>query len=511
MKQFRKTKNRRMKSVEIELSDWVKFNEKQENIPVQEKRELSKRRVSGAGRERIKEQAAGTDNNAELEKELIFLQTARKEHMFEPKPVQEPKKERTVRVRKDLAGANGNPSESGPESEKPAAPMKKRERRKSRKKEEQEERFSEEYLEESLRRDHAWETKKEYVINRRERMETLKQDMEQMKREYRVLAEYHNDMDLLESLPDDASAKIRDTATVIMRLQRDRKSFQDDKTLLDDGKYMQMSHYTEDMPDVIRRLTSDEMYVSRLKNEIDQLEGEKSEQQFESRDVEENQGRMKKVAVACMFALFALFAVFIVMQLEFEADTQIAVLLCGIAFAAATLGVFIRYFNNVNRAKTAEHRLNKIIARQNKAKIKYVNAKNGVDYVYKKYNVHSAGELLFQWEQFIMTKNARENYQRSGNELSYYEDRLQRLMEQYRIQDPGIWLTQTQYLAEAGEMKKLRGELEEKIEQSRQKIDTCHKAIQKAKDDVSLLAIRNPEYSEAIRILMDGENDAPID
>lgn len=527
MKQFRKTKNRRMKSVEIELSEWVKFNEKQENIPAkEEKRELSKRRVSGTGRQRMGVQDAGAD----IENELVFLQTASKraEHTFEDaaeeikerKEIKEPKRERTVRIRKDLAGTHEEPQEIVQEED-AVLPVKKRERRnvrarqergkeerekKVREKEEREKKEAEEYLEESLRRDHAWETKKDYVLSRKERMETLRQDMEQMKREYRVLAEYHNDIDLLENLPDGGTAKIRDTATVIMRLQKDRKSFQEDKTLLDDGKYMQMSHYTEDMPDVIKKLTSDEMYVSRLKNEIDNLEGEKSEQQFESQDVEQNQGKMKKVAVACMFALLTLFALFIVLQLEFEADTQIAVLLCGILFAALTLGVFIRYFNNVNRAKTAEHKLNKIIVRQNKAKIKYVNAKNGVDYVYKKYNVHSASELLFQWEQFIMTKNARENYQRSGNELSYYEDRLQRQLEQYRIQDPGIWLTQTQYLADEAEMKKLRDELEGKIEQARQKIDTCHKAIQKAKDDVSLLAIKNPDYAEAIRQLMDEEN-----
>lgn len=461
MKHFRKTKNRRMKSVEIELSEWVKFNEKQENIPVQEKKEIPERRTANA------------------------------------------------RARKELAGGQGRYSDTAEQmSPKPEETMKKRERKKLREEEERADRIAAEYLEESLRKDHAWETKKVYVLNRKERMEELGQEMEQLKREYRVLAEYHNDIDLLENLPDEGTAKVRETAAVIMRLQRDRKAFQEDTTLLEDGKYMQMSHYTEDMPDVIRKLTADEMYVSKLKNEIDHLEGEKSEQQFESRDVEENQGKMKKLAVACMFALLALFAVFIVLQLEYEADTQIPALLSGIAFAAVTLGVFIRYFNNVNRAKTAEHKLNKIISRQNKAKMKYVNAKNGVDYVYHKYNVHSASELLFQWEQFIMTKNAKENYQRSGNELSYYESRLQRQLEQYRIQDPGIWMSQTEYLADAGEMKKLRGELETKIEQARQKIDACNKAIQKAKDDISLLAIKNPEYAEAIRQLMDdGEEE----
>lgn len=424
MKHFRKTKPKKMKSVEIELSEWVKFNEKKEN--------------------------------------------------------------EEIRVQKKKREASGG--------------MKKRERLKA-VRDEKLEKKADELLEPELKRDSAWETKKEYALGRREKIQNAKEEMEQLKKEYRVLAEYHNDINLLKELPDKATSKIKETANIIVRLQNDRKAFQGDMTRLDDGIYMQMSQYTEDMPDVIKKLTSEELYVSRLKSEIDRMEGEKGEQQYESKSVEENQDKMKKLSIICMFSLLALFSLLVVLQLQFEADTQIFTLLCGIAFAAVTLAVFIRYFNNVNRAKTAEHQLNKIIRKQNKVKIKYVNAKNGVDYVYRKYNVHSASELLFQWEQFILTKNARENYQRSGNELTYYSQRLQRHLEEYRVQDSGIWLSQVEYLANPQEMDKLKTELENKIEEAKRKIENCQKVIQKAKDDLSLLAIRNPEYAEAIREL----------
>lgn len=427
MGRFRKPKNRKMKSVEIELADWVRFNEKSEE-------------------------------------EAIKVQ---------------PREERMTELR-----------------------MKKREQVHDSEQEERAARIAEEYLDNTLKMDGAWETKKNYVLTRKERMDSFSQELEQLKREYRVLMEYHNDIDLLQDLPDDGTKKLRDIASVLLRLKKDRKSFQEDTTLLDDGKYLQMSRYTEDMPDVIKRLTADEMYVSRLKSEIDRLEGEKGEQQFEGKDVEENQGRMKTVCIVAMFVLLVIFAVSVILQMEFRMDMQVLMLLCGIAFAMVTLGVFIRYFNNVNRAKTAEHRLNKIISAQNKVKMKYVNAKNGVDYVYRKYQVHSASELLFQWEQFIMTKSARENYQRSGNELSYYEERLHKMLEQYRIQDPAMWLAQIEYLADEDEMNRLKKELELKIEETRRKIDSCRRAMAKTKDEVSLLAIKHPDYADAIRELM---------
>lgn len=436
VKRFRKSKNRKMKSKEIELSEWRKFNEKieQEAVTLTEWKETN----SDSGKGMVKR-----------EKRV-------------PKPAQPAERPR--------------PAESR--------------------------------LNNSLKRDGAWETRKQYVLARKERMTAASREMEQYKKEYRVLAEYHNDITMLQELPADAKKRIQETATIVLRLQNDRKAFQDDSTRMDERKFQQMSQYTEDMPDVIKRLTSDEMYMTRLKTEIDHLEGEKGEQQYETKEAETNQGKMKKVSIICMFLLLGLFAAMIVMQLEFRLDVQVFLLLCGIAFAAVTLGVFIRFFNNLNRVKVAEHRLNKIISKQNKVKIKYVNAKNGVDFVYRKYQVHSASELLFQWEQFLVTKAAKENYQRSGDELIYYEDRLEQLLEQYRIQDPPIWMGQMECLADETKLKELKIEIESKIELARRQIEGCQKTKEKAKDEVSLLAIRHPEYADAIRELIeDGEED----
>ncbi|MCI8372135.1 MAG: hypothetical protein HFI75_07035 [Lachnospiraceae bacterium] len=436
MKRFRKIKNRKMKSVEIELSEWVKFNEKneQEQEVIKDK---GTKEISGGmkKRERVREpkaevRTAGEDQEA--------IKDSRREL------------------------PRGEQKQSG-----------------------------------------SWETKKDYVLVRREQIRTAAEEMEQVKKEYRVLAEYHNDINLLQELPDQGTDRIQETAKVILRLQNDRKAYQEDMTRLDDGKYMQLSQYTEDMPGVIRRLTEDEMYVSRLKAEIDRLEGEKGEQHYESQNVEANQGRMKNLSIFCMFSLLALFAVLVILQVQYETDTQVFTLLCGIAFAAVTLSVFIRYFNNVNKAKTVENQLNKIIKKQNKAKIKYVNAKNGVDYVYRKYSVHSASELLFQWEQFIVAQNAREKFQHAGNEIIYYTKHLQKLLEKYRIQDAGMWMGQLEYLADEQQLNELKKELEDNIEQSKVRIENYRRVMAKAKDDISLLAIRNPEYAAEIKELTD--------
>lgn len=477
MKRFRKTKPRRMKSVEIELSQWVKFNEKseEEKIPVSNQ----------IYREEPVEKSVKKDREEPAKKSV-------KKDREEPveKSVKKDKEQPSAGVKKRVRTAKKGTSS-----------------RKIKKRELEEERFAEEFAVETNRRSTAWEAKKDYALSRAERIKSAAEEMELLKQEYRILAEYHNDINLLKDLPEDGMKRIRDNANVIIRLQNDRKAYQDDMTRLDDGKYEQMSMYTEDMPDVIRKLTSDELYVAKLKSEIDRLEGEKGEQQYESKDVVENQGKMKSLTIFFICALLALFGGLLVLQLEFEKDTQVFALISAIVFVIMAIAVFVRHFNNVNRAKRAEHQLNKIIKQQNKIKIQYVNAKNGVDYVYKKYKIHSASELLFQWEQFMVTKNSRENYKRSGNELQYYITRLQKTLEEYRIQDAGIWMNQVEFLADGNKMKQLQIELEGKIEQAKIKIENCRKVMNKAKDDISLLAIRNPEHADAIKELIDTLED----
>ena len=458
MNHYRKKRNRKMKSVEIELSEWVKFNEKNS------------------------QEAANIKQQQKPAEELEFLQPQKEETLTEP-PQKHSNEEAAPKVIQKRKTSQKQAAQKQPK------PKPKPQRSQA----------QQNYDRAAKQRDSVWETKKEYALVRKEKILEVADQLEQLKKEYKVLAEYHNEINLLEDLPDNGTAKLRETAGMIQKLQEDRKAFHEDLTRLDEGIYLRMNKYTEDMPNVIRKLTEDELYVSKLKAEIDRLEGEKSEQQFEGRAVEKSQGNMKTLSIVCIFTLFFLFSLLIVLQLQFGANMQVATLVCGILFAAVTLGVFIQYFNNVNLAKRTEYQLNKIIKEQNNHKLKYVNAKNGVDYVYQKYNVHSASELLFQWEQFMAMKNARENLQHAENEITYYTDRLQKQLEQYPIQEPEMWLGQIDCLADEEQMNVLKTELKGKIQQSRKKIEGCRKLIQKTRDEISLLAIRNPEYAERIK------------
>lgn len=342
------------------------------------------------------------------------------------------------------------------------------------------------------------EERTDYVLKQKEQMVKAMEDMDVLKQRYHSVTDCLTDMQLIEGLPEDTAREIKQTANVILHLKKERKNFQEDKTKLNDSAYLRMEKNQETMPMTIRKLSDDEVYVSKIKTEIDRLEGEKATFQYERSQVKESHKKNFRIAIAALSVFVILFFLLIALQLLFDTDTQMGVVITGICAVIVTTEVLAKYYNNTYIAQKTEHGLNKVIDKQNKRKAKYINAVKGIEFIYAKYKVHSASELLFQWEQFLVTKSARENYKRAGTEIQYNEERLLRLLKEYQVKDAEIWLEQTEYLADEKEMEFAKAELIRKREDVREEIERKKKDLQRIKDDISLLAIKYPEYAEEI-------------
>lgn len=342
------------------------------------------------------------------------------------------------------------------------------------------------------------EERTDYVLNLKGQILNTIEDRDCLKQKYRSFTDCLTDIQLVEGLPENASREIRQTANVILHLKKERQNFQEDNTKLSDTAFLKMEKNQETMPKIIRKLSDDEVYASKLKMEIDRLEGDKGALQYERSEVKESHRKNFKLSIAALAVFVALFLFLVALRLLLEIDTEIGVVLTGICATIVTMSVLVRYYNNSYSAQKTEQGLNKVIDKQNKLKAKYINAVKGIEFIYAKYDVHSASELLFQWEQFMVTKSARENYQKAGIEIQYNEERLLRILKEYQIKDAEVWLEQTEYLADEKEMEFAKKELIRKREEVKDEIEINQKEMQRVKDDISLLAIKNPEYAEEI-------------
>ena len=145
----------------------------------------------------------------------------------------------------------------------------------------------------------------------------------------------------------------------------------------------------------------------------------------------------------------------------------------ALAFIAAVsvCGIYIKIQNYLSEIAVAERNQNRAIVLQNKVKIKYVNIANAVDYACEKYHVRSAADLNQQWEYYLEAVKEREKYQRTNEDLEYYNTRLIRALSQYKFYDAQVWISQAVALVDPKEMVEVKHGLINRRQKLRSRIE----------------------------------------
>ena len=140
--------------------------------------------------------------------------------------------------------------------------------------------------------------------------------------------------------------------------------------------------------------------------------------------------------------------------------------------------------------KLAERSANKAILLLNKVKFKYVNITNAV-IMPEKYHVRRASELNQLWQYYMDAVREREKYQRTNEDLEYFNGRLVRALNQYQLYDAQVWITQAAALIDPREMvevkhglilrrQKLRDRMEYNVEEMKNQREEALKLSSKA-------------------------------
>ena len=105
-------------------------------------------------------------------------------------------------------------------------------------------------------------------------------NMEDMKREYKLVTDYLVDIQRIEELPVDIAQSIVDTAQEIEKTDSTRNKYRESEGLLSQEQYNTMKRLEKDIPDTIKTLNDMEMRDSMLKNDMGYLEGEKEDLKY---------------------------------------------------------------------------------------------------------------------------------------------------------------------------------------------------------------------------------------
>lgn len=128
----------------------------------------------------------------------------------------------------------------------------------------------------------------------------------------------------------------------------------------------------------------------------------------------------------------------------------------------------------------------------NKITFKYVNVTNAVDYACEKYHAKNSYELNYIWEQYLEEVRERDKYQKTNDELEYFNDKLMMILHRYRLYDTKIWIYQAQALLDKKEMVEVKHELLVRRQKLRATMEEQITNIQKAKRDILKIVKEHP-------------------
>ncbi|MCM1252275.1 MAG: hypothetical protein NC321_05595 [Clostridium sp.] len=343
------------------------------------------------------------------------------------------------------------------------------------------------------------EVRDAYVRNCLEKMADATKELENLTFEYNMVTSYLKDMEEIEALPEEEAQELQTVAKKVELLQNSRDDYVGRKRRMSDERFRQIERMLDEIEEGCAKIKEAEEYHELIKKDLSRLEGEKHAYLYRKNELMGAIADTKGMAIICITALGLCFTLLLALQFILEMDTKAGYLLtAGVAAFAITL-IYVKHTEAKRDLKRVELSINKIILLQNKVKIRYVNNKNLLDYLYLKYDVTSAEELEKAWNMYYQEKEEREKCKRAELDLDYNQQELLRILKRYQIQDPAIWLHQTEAILDHKEMVEIRHGLIIRRQSLRRRMDYNKEVVAKSSQrDIMDLVHRYPKYAKEI-------------
>lgn len=347
-----------------------------------------------------------------------------------------------------------------------------------------------------------WEDPKKlehYILDSCEQIIASTKAMERQKMEYRIVTRYLNDIKTIENLPKDTAKDLRSTASRICELEQNILEARSITRNITDGQFAVISDEEDDMPEIINRFASDEIYQSKLKRNLSYLEGEKSRWEIEREELTAQGKLFKRMAIAVLASFSTLLILLYVMQSATEVDTSVWFFIVLFICAVSGFVIFLRQNVLSRESRVALIHLNQAISMLNVERMKYVNVTNSIEYSKDKYFVKSAAELQYIWEQYQDKVRDQQRFIQNNDDLEFYNDKLERILGSIGLADDKIWLNQVNALIDKQDMSNCRHRLVVRRKKIRDRLEDHRRIVQEERDEIDRLMTRHEHYLPEIQ------------
>lgn len=346
---------------------------------------------------------------------------------------------------------------------------------------------------------HNKEQRNDYVKNCLERMADATRELENLTFEYDMVTSYLKDMEEIEALPPEESEQLKDCAKRVSLLQDSKADFMERPRRISDEKYQHIERIADEVEEGYQKLTEAEDYQDLIRQDLNRLEGEKHAYLYRKNEVMHIISDTRGMAFICVAALGLCILLLLLLQFFLDMDTHAGYLVTAAAAAIAITVIYVKHVDARKELHRVETGINKIILLQNKVKIRYVNNTNLLDYLYLKYGVSSAQELMQLWENYKIEKEEREKFRRAELDLDYNEQELLQILKRYQIKDPAVWLHQTEAILDHKEMVEIRHNLIIRRQSLRRRMDYNKEVVAGgSQKEIKALVEKYPQYAKEI-------------
>lgn len=341
-----------------------------------------------------------------------------------------------------------------------------------------------------------------FVENALSQIEIANKAVEDSKEEYEAVTNSLKDIQLITEIPPEAKAELATVADKIKELSAERESYQKSPNKISEEQYLKMESYGENIREMMKRLDDDEKYAVVVKNDMQALEGEKTEIRYDIEDAQDRLDMYKRLMGWVLGALVGVvvFTTVNIMMLESQYDIWVYGMLMVIGLALVY--IFAKQQAERKELRFQERKMNRAISLLNKVKVRYVNIMNSVEYQHMKYGVESAYDLNRIWGIYLEMKRERELYRNSSQELHEAETQLLSILSDYQLIDPRIWVHRSAALLDDREMVEVRHDLNVRRQKLRKNMEYNKQVADNTSESIKNFAKMNKSFAEDIMTMV---------
>ena len=337
-----------------------------------------------------------------------------------------------------------------------------------------------------------------YVLECLGQMAEASDKLDQCDAEYQAVTSLLMDMEEIENMPGEVRMDVMNIAQRIDNLEKERRRIYSKTMQMTDKEIDCMERLADEIPTGIKKMRDAEEYRRLIKHDLKKLENERHAYKIRKHDLTEIVTNSRGIAAICAGALVLCIILLLFLQFGYGMDVKIGYIL-SIGIGAVTITIiYIRYLDAVVELKKLSKSINRLITVHNTVKIRYINNTNLLQYLYLKYDVDDSSVLEERWNVYAEEMGARRKDEKLKAELDINYDRLVGLLSESGIKDPDIWIHQTKALYDSKETVEVRHALIARRQKLREQMEYNKSVARDAKNSISGLARKYPEYRQEI-------------